>query len=318
MRAIFETELPLKLMKRGKVRDMYEIDENRLLIVATDRISCFDVVLPTPIPGKGKVLTSISEFWFRHLEKKLHLATHFHTLDIGNVPQLGAKDIAEYDLVGRSMVVQKMEYVVPIECVVRGYLAGSGWKEYRNNGGVCGIALPVGLKEGSRLVKPIFTPATKKENGHDENITLHEMILHLARWGEKEGIFGPEYARPLAQKLLSLSINIYLEASKYAEGRGIILADTKFEFGLQVTSEGLEIVLIDEVCTPDSSRFWPKDEWRPGRPQPNFDKQFVRDWLEGSGWDKESPPPHLPCEIVEETAERYRVLHDRLICERSE
>ena len=277
---------PGRTARQGKVRDLYDLGD-RLLLIATDRISAFDWVLPTGIPDKGRILTGLSEFWFNWLEQPHHLLTT--SIDDVGLP-------AELDLNawrGRCMVCRRTE-VVPIECVVRGYLAGSGWKEYRQSGTVCGARLPAGLKESSRLPEPIFTPATKAETGHDENISFEEMTARIGQ--------------PLAEELRRRSLEIYRRAAAYAEGKGIILADTKFEFG-QV---GGELLLIDEVLTPDSSRFWPADQYEAGHAQPSYDKQFVRDWLESTQWDKNSPPPPLPDEVVQRTRAKYVEAYERL------
>lgn len=281
---IHETNLPgVELLSRGKVRDIYAVGNDNLLVVATDRISAFDVILDEPIPDKGRVLTQLSCFWF---DRFLGLVpTHFLTADLSEYPK--ELQAMEDEIEGRSMLVKKAQ-PFPIECVVRGYLAGSGWKEYRSNGTVCGIKLPAGLMESSRLDQPIFTPATKAQTGHDENISFEETVKTI-------GIHA-------AEKLRDMSIRLYTEARKYAEERGIIIADTKFEWG----QLGDEIILIDEVLTPDSSRFWPKDSYAPGRSQPSFDKQFVRDYLESVHWDKNPPAPPLPPEVVEKTSQKYR------------
>ena len=281
-----ETQIPGVPVRRGKVRDVYDFGD-RLLLVATDRISAFDWILPTGIPDKGRVLTKISEFWFGCLGVEHHLLS----MDPTVLPLPGGVDVNA--LLGRSMVVRKTE-VVPIECVVRGYLAGSGWKEYRQSATVCGAALPAGLVESSPLQVPMFTPATKAETGHDENISI-------ARMAELVGA-------DLADRLRKLSLAIYQRGADYARTRGIIIADTKFEFG-QI---GEELILIDEVLTPDSSRFWPEDQYQPGRGQPSFDKQYVRDWLETTGWDKNSPPPELPEEVVMNTRSKYIEAYERL------
>ncbi len=283
MEALFTTDFrDLKLFSRGKVRDIYDLG-NALLVVATDRISAFDVVLPTPIPDKGKILTQMSVFWFDFLKDLV--PTHFVTANPREYPE----ELAPYlDVIsGRSMLVKKAE-VFPVECIVRGYITGSAMKEYREKGSVCGIRLPEGLREADRLPEPIFTPSTKASQGeHDVNITYEEF----------ESIVGKDIAAVLKR----YSLEIYSKASAYAEQRGIIIADTKFEFG---RIDG-EIVLVDEVLTPDSSRFWPKEEYEPGRPQKSFDKQFVRDWLKEVGWDRKPPAPELPEEIVTKTRERY-------------
>lgn len=284
--ALIHSDIPGMTPFRGKVRDVYDFGD-RLLFVATDRISAFDWVLPTGIPDKGRVLTQLSAFWFAQLNVPHHLLG----LDPGALPLPTGTDAAA--LAGRSMVVRKAQ-VFPVECVVRGYLAGSGWKEYRQSQSVCGIALPGGLSECSELPAPIFTPATKAATGHDENISFERMCE----------IIGPQRASELRE----LSLSIYQRASALARQKGILLADTKFEFGLS----GDHVLLIDEVLTPDSSRFWPADQYQPGRPQPSFDKQFVRDWLESVRWDKNSPPPALPEEIVRHTRAKYVEAYERL------
>jgi len=265
--------------RTGKVRDIYDFGD-RLLFIATDRISAFDWVLPTGIPDKGRVLTQISKFWFDFLGVPNHLLS----LEPRDLP-LPTGTVVE-DLIGRSMVVRKTT-VFPVECVVRGYLAGSGWKEYRGTQTVCGVTLPPDLQESDRLPEPIFTPATKAESGHDENISFAQM----------QNIVGHE----TAMRLHDLSISIYLRAAEYARSRGIILADTKFEFG----AVDDQILLIDEVLTPDSSRFWPADQYAPGSSPPSYDKQFVRNWLESTSWDKNSPPPELPADVVQKTRSKY-------------
>ncbi|HEX4000723.1 MAG TPA: phosphoribosylaminoimidazolesuccinocarboxamide synthase [Pirellulales bacterium] len=271
---------------RGKVRDIYDLGD-RLLLVATDRISAFDWVLPTGIPDKGRVLTQTSLFWLEQLDEPNHLLS---------------ADVADFDLppdadpdqfAGRSMLVRKAK-VVPIECVVRGYLSGSGWKEYRQSGEVCGVKLPAGLVESDRLPEPIFTPATKEETGHDINISLERM----------RELVGQSVADELCRR----SLDLYSRGAEYARGRGIIIADTKFEWG---TFDG-ELILIDEVLTPDSSRFWPTESYSPGRGQPSYDKQYVRDWLETAGWDKNSPPPALPADVVRRTREKYIEAYEQL------
>ena len=282
---VLETSLPNLPVRRGKVRDVYDLGE-RLLLVATDRISAFDWILPTGIPDKGRVLTQISRFWFGRLGEPNHLlATELADLDLS--PMAAAdRQALKASLDGRSMLVRKTA-VVPIECVVRGYLSGSGWKEYQKFGTVCGLRLPTGLKESDRLPEPIFTPATKAESGHDENISFETMIEQVGR--------------DTAEELRRRSIAVYRRGAEHALGRGIIIADTKFEWG----HVGNELILIDEVLTPDSSRCWPADRYEPGHSQPSFDKQFVRDWLESSGWDKNSPPPELPAEVVARTRAKY-------------
>jgi phosphoribosylaminoimidazole-succinocarboxamide synthase len=281
-RVILESDIPgLKRVNRGKVRDIYELG-SRLLIVATDRISAFDSILPTGIPNKGRVLTQLTLFWLDLLKDVT--ANHLITADVDRMGE--AVRARADDLRGRTMLVMKAK-VFPIECVVRGYLAGSGWKSYKTDGTVCGIKLPAGLRESDKLPKVIFTPATKAESGHDENVSFARTV----------DLIGEEAAMSLRDN----SIAIYNRAEAYARDRGIIICDTKFEWGLV---DG-EITLIDEVLTPDSSRFWPADQYKPGGPQPSFDKQYVRDWLEQSGWDKEPPAPPLPDEVAQKTSEKY-------------
>ncbi len=284
--AMLQTCLPGLPVRRGKVRDIYDLGD-QLLMVSTDRISAFDWVLPTGIPDKGRVLTQISQFWFQRLETPHHLIT----MDIDARLLPPGTDVAALE--GRSMLVRKCQ-VVPIECVVRGYLDGSGWKEYQQSGQVCGISLPSGLQQCSQLEQPIFTPATKEETGHDVNISLEQMI----------GITGAVAAEELRRR----SIEIYQRGAAYARERGIIIADTKFEWGWY---EG-DLILIDEALTPDSSRFWPADTYEPGHGQPSYDKQFVRDWLTASQWDKNSPPPALPDDIVTHTRQKYVEAYERL------
>jgi len=280
---ILETDLPgVERHARGKVRDVYGVD-GRLLIVATDRISAFDYILATGIPNKGRVLTQLSIFWFDYLRELT--PTHFLTARVEDYPP----PLARFgdQLEGRSMLVKRAR-MVDIECVARGYLAGSGWKEYREQGTVCGIHLPAGLRESDRLPEPIFTPATKAQSGHDENISFEHM----------SSLIGTD----LAARLRDLTLAIYTRAARYAETRGIIIADTKFEFGFV----GDELVLGDEVLTPDSSRFWPADTYQPGGPQFSYDKQFVRDYLESIRWNKQPPAPALPDEVAARTSEKYR------------
>jgi len=277
----------LKLLKRGKVRDIYELGEHHLIIIATDRISAFDVVLPNGIPQKGKILNALSLFWFGFTKDIISN----HVL-IGETPHLPKE---ERELIeGRAMLVKKAK-PLPVECIVRGYLSGSAWKEYQSYGSVAGMKLPAGLLESAKLAEPIFTPSTKVETGHDVNITFNEL----------QNLVGEE----LAARLRGVSISIYLKASGYAEDKGIIIADTKFEFGLY---KG-EVVLIDELLTPDSSRFWSKEEYEPGKPQPSFDKQYVRDYLEGINWDKNPPAPELPPEVIAETGKKYQEAYKRLL-----
>jgi phosphoribosylaminoimidazole-succinocarboxamide synthase len=283
-RTVAETSLPrLGLLRRGKVRDVYETDGEHLLIVATDRISAFDCILPTQIERKGEVLTALSRFWFERLARVT--PNHLVTTNIEQMPA-AVRESAEV-LRGRSMLVRRTE-VFPVECVVRGHLAGSGWKDYQRTGEVCGHKLPAGLRESDKLAEPIFTPATKAEEGHDENISEARM---------KE-IVGAE----ATERLRDTSLALYREAETYARARGIIIADTKFEFGLD--REG-RVLLVDEALTPDSSRFWPAERYSPGGPQPSFDKQFVRDYLETLPWDKRPPAPPLPAEVAAATTARY-------------
>ncbi len=280
---ILQTDLPgVEAYARGKVRDVYATDD-RLLIVATDRISAFDYILPTGIPEKGRVLTQLSIFWFDFL--RAVVPTHFLTADVNRYPE----PLPRYreQLEGRSMLVKRAR-MIEIECVARGYLSGSGSKEYVQQGTVCGIRLPAGLRESDRLPEPIFTPAIKAQTGHDENISIERVA----------SLIGGD----LAKRLRDLTLEIYTRATKYAEGRGILIADTKFEFGFV----GDELVLGDEVLTPDSSRFWPAESWRPGGPQFSYDKQYVRDYLESIHWNKQPPAPGLPEEVAEKTSEKYR------------
>ena len=279
-RVIVETDLPgLKQVSRGKVRDMYEVEGN-LLIVASDRISAYDSILPTGIPQKGKVLTGLTLFWLDYLKPDYQLIT-------ANVAEMPDAVRAHADILrGRSMLVKNAD-VLPVECVARGYLAGSGWREYQESGTVCGIELPAGLRESEKLPRPAFTPATKAETGHDENISLEKAAE----------IIGTEKAETIRRNTLEL----YSRAADYARTKGIIICDTKFEWGV---CDG-EVVLIDEVLTPDSSRFWPLAGYEPGKSQPSFDKQYVRDWLTESGWDREPPAPELPEEVARKTSEKY-------------
>ena len=286
---LLETSIPyLKLHNKGKVREIFEIDGN-LLLVATDRISAFDVILPNGIPHKGKVLTQMSEFWFELIGELTE--NHLITTSIDEIDKITEED---RDLLrGRSMLVKKVE-VIPVECIVRGYIAGSGWKDYKKNNAICGISLPGDLKESDKLPEPIFTPSTKAESGHDENISFEEAV----------NITGRELAEEIRQK----SIAIYKKASEYALTKGIIISDTKFEWG----KYGDKVILIDEVLTPDSSRFWPLESYSPGESQPSFDKQFVRDHLEKSGWDKQSSPPSLPEDVIRTTSEKYLEAYTKL------
>ena len=289
--ALYQTALrSLPLKARGKVRDIYDVDDQHMLIVTTDRLSAFDVILPDPVPGKGQVLTSVSNFWFAKMANVI--PNHLSGLTLEQV-------IADRDecamLQGRAIVVKKLK-PLPVEAVVRGYLIGSGWKDYQTTGAVCGIALPDGLQLAEKLPEAIFTPSTKAELGtHDENIDFDRTVELLGR--------------PLAEKVREVSLNLYTQAADYALRRGIIIADTKFEFGQD--AEG-ELYLIDEALTPDSSRFWPLDQYRVGISPPSFDKQYVRDYLETLDWNKAPPGPHLPAEVLAKTAEKYREAERRL------
>lgn len=291
---VVETALAdLKLVRRGKVRDVYEIDEDRLLIVATDRVSAFDSVSPTPIERKGEVLTALSRFWFGKLA---HIVpNHLITANVDEMPDVVRDHAGE--LRGRSMLVRRTE-VFPVECVVRGYLSGSGWKDYQRTGRVCGHQLPAGLRNSEQLAAPIFTPATKAETGHDENISEPEMAAFVG--GE------------VTAYLRNVSLKLYQEANRYARICGIIIADTKFEFG---RDRGGRIILIDEVLTPDSSRFWPVNSYAVGKPQASFDKQYVRDYLERIKWDKQPPAPTLPPEVAAATTARYLEAYELLVGE---
>jgi len=283
---VLQSEIPGAAMRRGKVRDVYDFGD-RLLLVSTDRISAFDWVLPTGIPDKGRVLTQLSAFWFGLLDEPNHLIS----IDVDAMDLPAGADKAALE--GRSCLVRKTD-VVPIECVVRGYLSGSGWKEYRQSGTVCGIKLPAGLAESTELEEPIFTPSTKAQSGHDENISMERTVELVGR--------------SMAEELRDRSVALFCRGAAYARQRGILIADTKFEWG---RVDG-QLILIDEVMTPDSSRFWPADQYQPGRSQPSFDKQFVRDWLTASGWDKNSDPPALPDDVVSKTREKYIEAYERL------
>lgn len=287
MTVLLQSHIPTVPCRRGKVRDVYDLGD-RLVLVATDRISAFDWVLPTGIPDKGRVLTALTLFWLDFLGVPNHLLSTDVT-DMGEPFRPFADQLQ-----GRSCLVRKTS-VVPVECVVRGYLIGSGWKDYQATGQVCGVALPPGLRQAERLPEPIFTPATKEESGHDQNISFATMA----------GLVGQDLSEDLRRR----SLDVYRRASEYAAGRGILLADTKFEWGLLPSGE---VLLIDEVLTPDSSRFWPADGYRVGTSPPSFDKQFVRDYLETTGWDKNSDPPELPADVVERTAAKYREAYERL------
>lgn len=280
---IFETRFPdVKLHARGKVRDIYDAGDS-LVIVTTDRLSAFDYILPTPIPDKGRVLTQITIFWLDLLRDII--PNHLLTANVDEYPV----QFRPYrdQLEGRSMLVRRAR-MIDVECVARGYISGSGWKDYRSTGAICGIALPLGLRESYRLPQPVFTPASKAQSGHDENISFDNVSERIGQ--------------DLAERLRSLTLRIYDRAARYAEDRGIIIADTKFEFGFI----GDELILADEVLTPDSSRFWPKATYKPGGPQPSFDKQYVRDYLESIHWNKQPPAPELPDEVARKTSEKYR------------
>jgi phosphoribosylaminoimidazole-succinocarboxamide synthase len=305
--AVFETHLPLPERRQGKVRDVYALPsqpgkEKRLAIVATDRISAFDVVMPTPVPDKGCILTDISVKWFELLRSRRLVKDHLLSTDPAEIPGLSSEQIAQ--VTGRLMVCKAVK-IIPIECVARGYIAGSGWAEYQTTQKVCGVPLPAGLRQGDQLPEPIFTPATKEDQGHDQNIDFDTTT----------SIIG----RELAAKLKSLTLALYSAAAQHAESRGIILADTKFEFGFALDEKGQptsDLLLADEVLTPDSSRFWPKDSYQPGRDQDSFDKQFLREYLQGlvkaGRWNKTAPGPELPQEIVEKTHARYVEARKRL------
>jgi phosphoribosylaminoimidazole-succinocarboxamide synthase len=287
MQPLLQSRIECLPCRRGKVRDIYDLGD-RLVIIASDRISAFDWVLPSGIPDKGRVLTGLTLFWLDFLK----IPNHLISIDLDSMgPAFAAQENA---LQGRTMLVRKTD-VVPVECVVRGYISGSGWKEYKQHGTVCGLKLPAGLLESQQLPEPIFTPATKEESGHDQNISFERMVE----------ITGRKTADELREK----SIAIYRRAAEFARGKGIIIADTKFEWGRLPSGE---LILIDEVLTPDSSRFWPLNDYRPGTNPASFDKQFVRDWLETTGWDKNSPPPELPQSVVEKTREKYLEAYERL------
>lgn len=285
MSALHESNLTsLKFLHRGKVRDLYEVDADHLLIVQTDRLSAFDVILPTPIPGKGEVLTAVSNFWFKKLGHVI--PNHLSGID----PETVVKTEAEKMQVrGRAFVTKKLK-PLPIEAIVRGYLVGSGWKDYKKTGAVCGIQLPTGLQEAQKLPQPLFTPSTKAAVGdHDENISFDEA----------KKLLGAD----MAEQVKNATLALYTQAAEYALTRGIIIADTKFEFGTDATGK---LYLIDEALTPDSSRFWPADQYQVGSNPPSFDKQFVRDWLESSGWNKQPPAPQVPADVLQKTADKYR------------
>jgi phosphoribosylaminoimidazole-succinocarboxamide synthase len=285
---VVNTDLPVKILNKGKVRDIYEIDNN-LLLIATDRISAFDIVLPDPIPSKGVCLTQLSKFWFDYTKKSV--PNHVISTDVDEFPE----ELKEYrkQLTYRSMLVKKTK-VIPIECIVRGYISGSAWNSYKKDGTVCGMKLPSGLQESEQFPEPLFTPSTKAKSGHDINISLTEM----------KKLVGSD----VANKLNDYSLKIYNTAIEYARKHGIIIADTKFEFGMYNN----EIIWIDEALTPDSSRFWPADSYEPGKPQPSFDKQYVRNYLNSTEWDHNSEPPHLPKKIISETTKKYQEAYEKI------
>ncbi len=292
MNALHQSSLSsLKFLHRGKVRDLYEVDAEHLLIVQTDRLSAFDVILPTPIPGKGVVLTAVSNFWFKKLAHVI--SNHLSGIDPESVVK-GETEKAQVR--GRAFVTKKLK-PLPIEAIVRGYLVGSGWKDYKKTGTLCGIQLPAGMQEAQKLPEPLFTPSTKAAVGeHDENISFEEV----------KKLLGADMAEQVKKATLAL----YTEAANYALGKGIIIADTKFEFGTD--SQG-KLYLIDEALTPDSSRFWPADQYKVGSNPPSFDKQFVRDWLESTGWNKQPPAPQIPADVLQKTADKYREAQQRLL-----
>jgi phosphoribosylaminoimidazole-succinocarboxamide synthase len=285
---VIQTELPAKILNKGKVRDVYEINDN-ILLIATDRLSAFDVVLPDPIPSKGVCLTQLSKFWFDYTKKSI--PNHVISTEITDFPT----ELHPYQaqLAYRSMLVKKTQ-VIPIECIVRGYLSGSAWNSYKKDGTVCGMKLPSGLKESDPFPEPLFTPSTKAKEGHDLNISIAEM----------KKIVGAD----VGDTLNEYSLKIYTTAVKYAKKRGIIIADTKFEFGVYKD----EIIWIDEALTPDSSRFWPADSYQPGKPQPSFDKQYVRDYLNSTGWDHNTAPPRLPPQVIAETSKKYQEAYEKI------
>jgi phosphoribosylaminoimidazole-succinocarboxamide synthase len=309
--AVMQTDLPLPGLRRGKVRDVYELEEGphggrAVVIVATDRISAFDVVMPTPVPGKGRILTAVATAWFERLREDAIIGDHLVSTDASDVP--GLDDAQREQITGRVMIGKACR-IVPIECVVRGYIAGSGWKDYKATGAICGVRPPAGLERADRLDRPIFTPATKAEEGHDENIGF-DAACDVA-------------GRAVMERLRDVSLQIYEHARAHAESVGLILADTKFEFGHVLDADGQptdEIVLCDEVLTPDSSRYWPQDEWTPGTEPASFDKQFVRNHLlelvQAGAWNQQPPGPPLPDDVVEGTLERYREAARRLFPDR--
>jgi phosphoribosylaminoimidazole-succinocarboxamide synthase len=287
-KVVINTDIPLNVVNKGKVRDIYQTDDN-LLLVVTDRISAFDYVLPDPIPSKGVCLNQLSKFWFDYT--KNIVPNHMISTEIDDFPDelKNHRESLEY----RSMLVKKTK-VIPIECIVRGYISGSAWKSYQKDQTVCGIKLPGGLKESEKFDEPLFTPSTKAETGHDINISFEKMVELVGK--------------DVSEQIQDFSLKLYNTASEYARKRGIIIADTKFEFG----KFNNEIILIDEALTPDSSRFWPADKYEPGKSQPSFDKQFVRDYLNSTDWDKNSAPPHLPEEVIKETQKKYKEAYEKI------
>jgi len=292
MSIVTKTDLPLKAFKKGKVRDVYETNDN-LILVMTDRISAFDFVLHEPIPNKGVFLTQISRFWFNFFKDSI--PNHLISTDVNDFP--GELQEHKETLDGRTMLTKKAK-VFPVECIVRGYISGSAWKSYQKDGTVCGIKLPEGLRESDKFDEPLFTPSTKADTGHDINISYEEMVK----------LIGKEDA----EKIKEISLKMYNEGAEYARKKGIIIADTKFEFG----KIGDQIIVVDEVLTPDSSRFWPADLYEPGKSQPSFDKQYVRDYLTSTGWDKNSDPPHLPENVINETSRKYQEAYEKITGEK--
>jgi phosphoribosylaminoimidazole-succinocarboxamide synthase len=292
-------DLAARFVRSGKVRDIYDLDEDRLLLVASDRISAFDVVLPTPIPDKGRVLTGLSRYWFWQTEDAGIVPNHLLGTDPAELPEGFVDEATANELRGRMMICQRAQ-PLPVEIIVRGYLSGSGWKDYQRTGAVCGIPLPAGLRDSERFPEPIFTPSTKAEVGHDENIDFDAMVA----------LVGPE----VAERARSVALDLYRFGAARAEEAGIILADTKFELGLLPGDGDVadRLILIDEVMTPDSSRFWELASYQPGRAQPSYDKQFVRDWLETQSWDKTPPGPALPADVISGTRDRYAEAFERI------
>jgi phosphoribosylaminoimidazole-succinocarboxamide synthase len=292
MSIVTKTDLPLRAFKKGKVRDVYETND-KLILVMTDRISAFDFVLHEPIPNKGIFLTQISRFWFDFFKDSI--PNHLISTNVNDFP--GELEEHKGTLDGRTMLTKKAK-VFPVECIVRGYISGSAWKSYQKDGTVCGIKLPEGLKESDKFDEPLFTPSTKADSGHDINISYEEMVEMI---GKED-----------AEKIKEISLKMYNEGAEYARKKGIIIADTKFEFG----KVGDQIIVVDEVLTPDSSRFWPADLYEPGKSQPSFDKQYVRDYLSSTGWDKNSDPPHLPEDVINETSRKYQEAYEKITDEK--